>query len=115
MRLQSLIRPIISHLSMAMGLLLMVRRVKCSRACIALLYVHKQKLNQKLQVELWELHRCILLRFSDYLFDDAAGPPSYHLTIRAELVDMSIVYEPNLYAAAISNCAIISHLSMAMG
>jgi hypothetical protein len=35
--------------------------------------------------------------------------------IRAELVDMSIVYEPNLYAAAISNCAIISHLSMAMG
>ena len=81
MRLQSLIRPIIFHLSMAMGLLLIVRRVKCSRACRALLYVHKQTLNQKLQVDLWELHWSILLRFGDYPFDDAAGPSSYHLTV----------------------------------
>ena len=58
-----------------------VRRVKCSRACRALLYVHKQTLNQKLQVDLWELHWSILLRFGDYPFDDAAGNSSYHLTV----------------------------------
>ena len=49
---------------------MIVRRVKCSRACKALLYVHKQTLNQKLQVDLWELHWSILLRFGDYPFDE---------------------------------------------
>ena len=35
--------------------------------------------------------------------------------IRAELANSSIVYEPALFSAAISNQAIISHISMSLG
>jgi len=80
MRLQSLIGPIICR---GHGIIIS-DSTSCevfeSMQSIAL-RAQKQTLNQKLQVDLWELHWSILLRFGDYPFDDAAGPSSYHLTV----------------------------------